>query len=211
MKKIITFGEILLRLSKDGSRRLTQGSTLCANYGGSEANVAVSLAQLGNRVAYVTRVPRNAMGEAALMHLRALGLDVRHAVRGGKRLGTYYFEPSAAMRSSHVVYDRDDSAFNTLQYGDINWEPVFEGYIVPLLGHHLCTQCGRAAPSTTTMDARCAWSHDSGHRAHLRQLITGLAMAVSRADQHASRYRNSCIYTPLSSSTRTSGMWPRGP
>jgi 2-dehydro-3-deoxygluconokinase len=159
MKKIITFGEILLRLSKDGSRRLTQGSTLCADYGGSEANVAVSLAQLGNRVAYVTRVPRNAMGEAALMHLRALGLDVRHAVRGGKRLGTYYFEPSAAMRSSHVVYDRDDSAFNTLQYGDINWEPVFEE---ATLFHCSGITCATSrAALNTTMDA-VRMAHDSG-------------------------------------------------
>lgn len=123
--KIVTFGEIMLRLSKHAGQRLFQNGPLDAAYGGSEANVAVSLAQLGDDVEYVTRVPDNAIGEAALMHLRELGLNVRHTVKGGKRLGTYYFEPSAAMRGSRVVYDRDDSSFNTLAYGDIDWEPIF--------------------------------------------------------------------------------------
>lgn len=124
--KIVTFGEIMLRLSKHGAMRLSQGNSFDANYGGSEANVAVSLAMLGDDVEYVTRVPDNAIGEAALMHLREYGVDVSHTVKGGKRLGTYYFEPSAAMRSSRVVYDRDDSAFNTLSYGDIDWAPILK-------------------------------------------------------------------------------------
>ena len=87
--KIVTFGEIMLRLSKHGAMRLTQGNSFDANYGGSEANVAVSLAMLGDDVEYVTRVPDNAIGEAALMHLREYGVDVHHSVKGGKRLGTY--------------------------------------------------------------------------------------------------------------------------
>ncbi len=124
--KILTFGELMLRLSKHGAQRLFQNGPFDANYGGSEANVAVSLAMLGDDVEYVTRVPDNAIGEAALMHLRELGLDVSHAVKGGKRLGTYYFEPSAAMRGSKVVYDRDDSSFNTMEYGDIDWKPILK-------------------------------------------------------------------------------------
>ena len=87
--KVVTFGEILLRLSKNDSQRLFQTGGFDANYGGSEANVAVSLAQLGDRVEYVTSVPDNNLGEAALMHLRQLGLDVSHVARRGKRLGTY--------------------------------------------------------------------------------------------------------------------------
>jgi 2-dehydro-3-deoxygluconokinase len=126
-KKIVTFGEIMLRLSKHGSERLFQGRAFDANYGGSEANVAVSLATLGDNVEYVTRVPDNAIGTAAIMHLREMGLDTSHVVRGGKRLGTYFFEPSAAMRGSSVVYDRDDSSFNTMSADDIQWEPIFEG------------------------------------------------------------------------------------
>lgn len=149
--KIVTFGEIMLRLSKHGAMRLTQGNSFDANYGGSEANVAVSLAMLGDDVEYVTRVPDNAIGEAALMHLREYGVDVRHSVKGGKRLGTYYFEPSAAMRSSRVVYDRDDSAFNTLSFGDIDWAPILKE--VGLFHCSGITCATSQAALDTTMDA----------------------------------------------------------
>lgn len=89
-KKIVTFGEIMLRLSKPGYRRISQGKTFEGNYGGSEANVAVSLACLGDEVEFVSRIPQNDAGDAALMHLREFGLGVSHVVRGGDRLGTYY-------------------------------------------------------------------------------------------------------------------------
>lgn len=141
----------MLRLSKHGAMRLTQGNSFEANYGGSEANVAVSLAMLGDDVEHVTRVPDNAIGEAALMHLREYGVDVRHAVKGGKRLGTYYFEPSAAMRSSRVVYDRDDSAFNTLSFGDIDWAPILKE--VGLFHCSGITCATSQAALDTTMDA----------------------------------------------------------
>ncbi len=150
-KRIVTFGEILLRLSKPDCRRLFQGGVFCGGYGGSEANVAVSLAQLGDAVEYVTRVPDNAIGTAALMHLREQGLDVSHVVRGGKRLGTYYIEAAAAMRGARVVYDRDESSFNTLGYGDIDWKPV--------LSHTDIFHCSGITCATsrdalqTTMDA----------------------------------------------------------
>ena len=140
----------MLRLSKHNSQRLAQGSSFDANYGGSEANVAVSLSMLGNNVEYVTRVPDNAIGDAALMHMREYGVNVSHAARGGKRLGTYYFESSAAMRSSKVVYDRDDSAFNTLSYGDIDW-----GEILKEVGLFHCSgiTCATSqAALDTTMD-----------------------------------------------------------
>lgn len=149
--KIVTFGEIMLRLSKHGAMRLTQGNSFDANYGGSEANVAVSLAMLGDDVEYVTRVPDNAIGEAALMHLREYGVDVHHSVKGGKRLGTYYFEPSAAMRSSRVVYDRDDSAFNTLSFDDIDWAPILKE--VGLFHCSGITCATSQAALDTTMDA----------------------------------------------------------
>ena len=108
-KKIVTFGEILFRLSKENHNRLTQGHVFNGDYGGSEANVAVSLAVMNDEVEYVTRVPDNAIGHAALMHLREFGLDVSHVVYGGDRLGSYFFEPAAAMRNSMVVYDRANS------------------------------------------------------------------------------------------------------
>lgn len=141
----------MLRLSKSQSTRLFQTGGFNANYGGSEANVAVSLAQLGDRVEYVTSVPNNLVGDAALMHLRQLGLDVSHVVRAGKRLGTYYFEPSAAFRGTNVVYDRDDSSFNTLKPGDIDWDKVMSD---ATLFHCSAITCATSRNGLdTTMDA----------------------------------------------------------
>lgn len=122
--KIVTFGEILLRISKPEYQRLFQGHRMLGNYGGSEANTAISLACMGDNVEYVTRLPHGAMGEAALMHLREFGLKVSHVVRGGERLGTYYFEEAVAMRNSHVIYDRKNSAMYSLKRGMIDWEKV---------------------------------------------------------------------------------------
>ncbi len=148
---MITFGEILLRLSKNGSQRLAQSGGFDADYGGSEANVAVGLAQLGDCVEYVTRVPANPLGDAALQHMRAMGVDTRHSARGGKRMGTYYFEPSASLRSTQVVYDRDDSSFNTMAHGDIDWEPIFRE---ASLFHCSGITCATSeAALHTTMDA----------------------------------------------------------
>ncbi len=148
---IITFGEIMLRLSKHCGQRLFTGYAFDAAYGGSEANVAISLAQLGDDVEYVTRVPNNPIGRAALMRLRELGLNVSHVVVGGKRLGTYYFEPSAGMRSSQVVYDRDDSSFNTLEHGDIDWQTIFQNVSLFHCSGITCATTQDALD--TTMDA----------------------------------------------------------
>lgn len=127
MQRIVTFGELLLRLSKPGCYRLTQGERFNGNYGGSEANVAVALAQLGNDVEYITRVPDNAIGDAALMHLREFGLDTSHIVRGGHRLGAYYFEAAAGLRNSKVSYDRANSSFYDIQPDDVPWTDVLRG------------------------------------------------------------------------------------
>ena len=113
--------------------------------------MAVSLAQLGDRVEYVTSVPDNNLGEAALMHLRQFGLDVSHVACRGKRLGAYYLEPSAAFRGARVVYDRDGSSFNTMEYGDINWAPALAD---ATLFHCSGITCATSkAALDTTMDA----------------------------------------------------------
>ena len=124
--KIVTFGEIMIRLSKPGYQRLFQGRNFEGNYGGSEANAAVSLAFMGDNVEYVTRVPYGPLGDAALMHLREYNLNVSHVVKGGDRLGSYYFEEAVAMRNSRVVYDRKGSSFYTLKRGMIKWDKVLE-------------------------------------------------------------------------------------
>ena len=126
-EKIVTFGELLLRFSKDGRMRLQQGRVFQGNYGGSEANVAVSLAVLGDDVEYVTRLPDTQVGRAGCMKLREYNVGTQHVLFGGERMGTYYYEEAAGMRSSKVIYDRDNSAFFTLQPRMFDWKKIFAG------------------------------------------------------------------------------------
>jgi 2-dehydro-3-deoxygluconokinase len=148
LKKIVTFGEVLLRLSKPDDLRLAQGRTFNGNYGGSEANAAVSLATLGNQVEYVSRIPDNAIGRACAMRLREYGLRLNHVVWGGERLGTYYFEGSAAMRNSHVVYDRSGSSFYTMAPGMIDWRTVFQDAAIFHCSGITCALSASAAAAT---------------------------------------------------------------
>lgn len=127
MKTIVTFGEIMLRLSPPGYLRITQTHTFEATYGGAEANVAASLAKFGLPVEFVTRLPNNDLGEACLGELRRFGIGTRHICRGGDRLGIYYLETGAAQRGSKVVYDRANSSAATIEPGMIDWKTVFEG------------------------------------------------------------------------------------
>jgi len=127
MKKIVTFGEIMLRLAPPGFQRFTQARSFEAIYGGGEANVAVSLANFGEEVEYVTRLPKNELGDACLMSLRGYGIHTEHIVRGGERIGIYFLETGAAQRGSKVIYDRANSSFATIQTGTIDWKKVFDG------------------------------------------------------------------------------------
>ena len=124
--KIVTFGELLLRFSKNDHLRLSQGDYFTSKYGGSEANVAVSLATLGDRVEYITRLPDNAVGHAGAMNLMQLGVDTRRVLYGGGRIGTYYLEPAAGMRASKVIYDRSGSAYYELKPGMIPWREILK-------------------------------------------------------------------------------------
>ena len=125
--RIVTFGELLLRFSKPERLRLTQGDIFTSKYGGSEANVAVSLATLGNCVDYVTRLPETPVGLAGIQSLQSLGVSCRHVLRGGRRIGTYYMEPPAGMRPPKVIYDRDGSAYSELKPGMIPWREILQG------------------------------------------------------------------------------------
>lgn len=127
MARTVCFGEIMLRLSPPGFERLFQSPSLHATFGGGEANVAVSLAQFGHDSHYVTRVPKHAVGEAALKALRAEGVGLAHVVRGGDRLGIYFAETGASQRASAVIYDRAHSAVAELAPGTIPWAGVFSG------------------------------------------------------------------------------------
>ena len=127
MAKVITFGEIMLRLSTPGYLRFSQAKSYDATFGGGEANVAVSLANYGVDVKFVTRLPENDIAKACVRDLRSYGVDTSDIVYGGDRLGIYFLETGAVARPSKVVYDRANSSIATIKPGDIDWDKVFEG------------------------------------------------------------------------------------
>jgi 2-dehydro-3-deoxygluconokinase len=127
MNKVVTFGEIMLRLATPGYLRFSQATELEATYGGGEANVAVSLANYGIPASFVTSLPKNDMGDAAIASLRAREVDTSHIIRSGDRIGIYFLEAGAVSRGSKVIYDRAYSSFAEIKKGSINWDKVFEG------------------------------------------------------------------------------------
>jgi len=126
-KKVITFGEIMLRLATPDYLRFSQSNQFSATFGGGEANVAVSLANFGIPVDFVTRLPKNDIGKACMMDLRKYGVGTEKIVWGGERLGIYFLETGAVSRGSKVVYDRAHSSVSEIQPGMIDWEKVFDG------------------------------------------------------------------------------------
>ncbi|RXT58273.1 sugar kinase [Lacticaseibacillus chiayiensis] len=124
MTKILTMGEMLLRLKPTDHQRIIQANTYDANYGGSEANVAVSLALLGDDVELLTKLPQNALGDMALNTVRQYGVKTQKILRGGRRLGIYFFEKGASVRNTNVVYDRADSSFATVSRTEFDWEKL---------------------------------------------------------------------------------------
>lgn len=126
-KKVITFGEIMLRLAPEGYYRFVQAETLGATYGGGEANVAVSLANYGFDAKFVTKLPKHEIGQAAVNSLRKYGVDTTDIVRGGDRVGIYYLEKGASQRPSKVIYDRAGSAIATAEPADFDWKTIFSG------------------------------------------------------------------------------------
>lgn len=127
MSKVVTFGEIMLRLATPEHLRFRQARSFNATFGGGEANVAVSLANYGIDVDYVTRLPQNDLGAACAAELRSFGVGTSYIVYGGERLGIYYLETGAVARPSKVVYDRAHSSAATVERGMIDWEQVLAG------------------------------------------------------------------------------------
>ncbi|HOM25188.1 MAG TPA: sugar kinase [Thermosynergistes sp.] len=127
MAKIVTFGEIMLRLSPPDHEVILQSPVFEATFGGAEANVAVSLANLGEDVSYVTAVPANVLGDAMVREVRKFGVCTRHIRRSGERLGIYFTEKGACMRPSKVVYDRAHSSIAEVKPGDFDWDAILDG------------------------------------------------------------------------------------
>lgn len=126
-KKVVTFGEIMLRLAPEGYYRFVQAETYGATFGGGEANVSVSLAQFGMQASFVTKLPTHEIGQAAVNSLRRYGVDTSMIKRGGDRVGIYYLEKGASQRPSKVIYDRAYSAISMAKEEDFDWDQIFEG------------------------------------------------------------------------------------
>jgi 2-dehydro-3-deoxygluconokinase len=161
MKKVVTFGEIMLRLSPPGFERFLQTPQFVATFGGGEANVAVSLAQFGLDSYYVTRLPKHEIGEAAVRALRAEGVRTDYIARGGDRIGVYFTEIGASQRASTVIYDRARSAISEMDSGTIDWPAVFAGAdwyhvtgITPALGDKAAAATAESIKAARTAGAR---------------------------------------------------------
>jgi len=144
MSKVVTFGEIMLRLAPEGYYRFVQAPSFAVVYGGGEANVAVSLANFGVDVAYVTKLPKHEIGQAAVNTLRQFGVDTSKIVRGGDRIGLYFLEKGASQRASKVIYDRAGSSIAKAAAADFDWDAIFDGVswfhftgITPALGDNV--------------------------------------------------------------------------
>jgi 2-dehydro-3-deoxygluconokinase len=127
MTHVVTFGEVMLRLKAPGAERLFQSPVLEATFGGAEANVAVSLANYGVPVSFVTAIPANPIGDACVGELRRFGVDTRAVKRQGERLGIYFLEAGANQRPSKVTYDRTGSAIAEARRGDFDWDAILDG------------------------------------------------------------------------------------
>ena len=125
--KVVTLGEVMLRLTPPGYSRLLQAETFEAEYGGAEANVAVALAMWGENACFVSKIPENDIGQAAVNKLRRYGVDTGNVVRGGDRLGIYYAERGADRRASEILYDRAHSSFACSEAEEYDWDRIFEG------------------------------------------------------------------------------------
>jgi 2-dehydro-3-deoxygluconokinase len=125
-KKVVTLGEIMLRLSTPDFKRFVQTDSFDATYGGGEANVSAALCNYGLNGTFVTKVPDNAIGQSAINHLRRYGVDTRYIARGGGRLGIYFLETGASMRASQVMYDRAGASIAEAEISDFNFDKIFE-------------------------------------------------------------------------------------
>lgn len=187
--KVVTLGEIMLRLSPEGYLRFVQADRFNAVFGGGEANVAVSLANFGCHAAFVTKLPAHEIGQAAVNDLRRYGVDTSCILRGGERIGIYYLEKGASQRASKVIYDRGHSAFAESLAGEYDWEKIFAGAdwfhftgITPALGAGAAdivrTACKEAKARGITVSCDLNYRQKLWTREEARQVMSGLMGSV---------------------------------
>jgi len=172
MKKVVTFGEIMMRLSPPGFLRFSQAHTFDVVYGGGESNVAVSLSNFGLQTEFVTRLPDNDIGHCAVMEMRKRNVGTQHIVYGGDRLGIYFLETGAVSRASKVIYDRSNTPISNIKPGMIDWEEVFKDAswfhwtgITPALSQSAADVCLEAIKTANKMGVTV--STDLNYRAKL--------------------------------------------
>ena len=162
--KVVTMGEIMLRLSTSGYNRFVQSQNFEVNYGGGEANVAVALSNYGFETYFISKLPKHEIGQSAVNSLRRYGVKEDYIVRGGDRVGIYFLETGASQRASKVIYDRSNSAVTTLAKNELDWNEVFKNAkwfhwtgITPALGKtvqsSLITACEAAKKNGVTISA----------------------------------------------------------
>lgn len=189
MKRVVTFGEIMLRLAPEGYYRFVQAEKFGATYGGGEANVAVSLANYGFDARYVTKLPEHEIGQAAINSLRKHGVDTSYIARGGSRVGIYFLEKGASQRASKVIYDRDGSSIKDAKPEDFDWDRIFEGVewfhftgITPALGENLveiCLEaCKKAKEKNITISCDLNYRKKLWTKAEAREAMTKLCQYV---------------------------------
>ena len=189
MAKIITFGELMLRLQPYNYERFVQCDHVEFTFGGGEANVAVSLANYGMDVAYVTKLPAHAIGQAAVKSLRRYGVDTTQIVRGGERVGIYFNEKGASQRGSVCIYDRAHSAIQLAAREDFDWDKIFEGAewfhftgITPALGPNVVEICRDACKAAKARGVKIScdlnYRGKLWTRAQAREAMTDLAQYI---------------------------------
>ena len=170
--KVVTFGELMIRLQPFNYERFVQANNLEFTFGGGEANVAVSLANYGMDAVYVTKLPAHAIGQAAINSLRRYGVDTSKIVRGGDRVGIYFNEKGASQRGSVCIYDRAHSAIQEASTADFDWDSIFEGVdwfhftgITPALGPNVVDICREACKAAKAHGVKI--SCDLNYRSNL--------------------------------------------
>jgi 2-dehydro-3-deoxygluconokinase len=173
MPDVLTFGEIMLRLTTPGFQRFAQAQHLEATFGGAEANVAVAIASLGGSAGYVTRLPENDLADRALAELRSLGVDIVHTVRGGERIGIYYLEQGISQRPGKVIYDRAHSGMASARPADFHWDTIFAEGVRWFHWSGITPALSAEAPAIVAEACAAAWrrgitvSFDLNYRAKL--------------------------------------------
>ena len=189
MSRIVTFGELMVRLQPYNYERFVQASTLAFTFGGGEANVAVSLANYGMDAAFVTKLPAHAIGQCAINSLRRYGVDTSRIVRGGERVGIYYNEKGASQRGSVCIYDRANSAIQLAQPSDFDWDSIFDGAdwfhftgITPALGPNVVEICRQACQAAKARGVKIScdlnYRGKLWTRAQAREAMTDLCQYV---------------------------------